>query len=446
MWSTGPCSAPRPARSTTGRSAPRVDVGSLRRTSSSAKEVAMKRSLATLSATALLAAAITSVPRADARTSNRADQVLAWNEISISTLVTAKTPTPEQPIYLAYVHRAVLHAVSRSARHHASVRAATAAAAHDVLVAYFPDQQAVLDADLANSLASIRDTPRRAAGLAIGSASATALVLERTGDGRNGTPLPLPAPGPGVWIPTPPNIVGASSWVGSVRPFTLKLPGQFRAASPPALTSARWVKDYDETRRLGSATSEVRTPAQTETARFWSDGPYVQNQQALRTYVTRHGLGAKAAARLFALADTAAADAIITCWDSKYRYDFWRPFSAIPAGDTDGTPATVGDPTWQPLLATPNHPEYPSAHSCATTAMFTVVAGLTSRHGHHLDIDMTSVTTGTTHHFSSVHQLVAEVSNARVWGGLHWRFSTVAGAKIGTSVARVVLHGHHRLH
>lgn len=243
-------------------------------------------------------------------------------------------------------------------------------------------------------------------------------------------------------MPTPPNTIGVSSWLGAIHPFVLRSAAQFRPPGPPALTSARWAADYNETRLYGSATSTVRTPAQTEVAQFWADPPYVQNQRALREFTENRGLDALQTARLFAMTDTAASDALIACWDTKFHYNFWRPVTAIPAGDKDNNPATPGDPTWQPLLVTPNHPEYASAHGCATTAMFTVLAGLFSRHGDRLDIDMHSVTTGTTHHFSSVHQLIGEVANARVWGGLHWRFSTLAGERIGSSVAQVVLHHH----
>jgi hypothetical protein len=399
----------------------------------------MKRSLTALAAALLLAATVLVAPSAAATTSERADQVLAWNQITVNTLVVAKTPTPEQPLYLAYVHRAVYSAVLQAIRQHASAAAAAVAAAHDVLVAYFPTQKDVLDADFAASVAEIPDSPARAAGLVIGASAAAALISERANDGRNGPTIPVPAPGPGVWVPTPPNTIGVSSWLGAVRPFVLQAGSQFRPDGPPALTSARWAADYNETRLYGSATSTLRTAAQTEVAKFWSDPPYVQNQQALRLFAVNYGLDALHAARMFAFTDTAAADALIACWDAKYHYSFWRPFSAIPAGDTDGNAATPADPSWQPLLVTPNHPEYPSAHGCSTMAVFTVLAGLFSRHSDALDIDMSSVVTGTTHHFSSVHQLITEVADARVWGGLHWRFSTVAGKQIGASVAQIVL-------
>ncbi len=200
---------------------------------------------------------------------------------------------------------------------------------------------------------------------------------------------------------------------------------------------SRWARDYNETRLLGSATSTARTSAQTDVARFWSDPPYVQNQRALRAYAEANQLGVLRTARLFALADTASADALIACFDAKYSFELWRPFSAIPRGASDGIDATPADPAWVPLLPTPNFPEYPSAHSCSTTAIATVVAALAPRH--RVDLTITSIVTGTTHHFSSVRELTDEVANAHVWGGLHWRFATEDGTTLGRSAARAVL-------
>jgi hypothetical protein len=231
--------------------------------------------------------------------------------------------------------------------------------------------------------------------------------------------------------------MGVSSWLDGVRPFVLRSAAQFRPAAPPSLKSRTWARAYEEVRLIGSATSTERTAAQTETARFWSEPPYVQNQKALRALTQDRGLSAVRTAQLFALADSASADALIACWDAKFHYVFWRPFSAIPAGDTDGNPATRPDPAWTPLLATPNHPEYPSAHGCATAALFGVVAGLLGTH--RIDVTLEAAVTGTSHHFATLEQLIREVGNARVWGGLHWRFSTETGVRLGEKVARVVL-------
>jgi hypothetical protein len=383
----------------------------------------------------------TSPATADDTSLGGAATVRDWNAVAVTTLVTAPTPVGEQPLHLAAVHRAVYAAVIATKRRHqhASTRAAISGAAYTVLATEFPAQVPQLDQQLDAQLALLPDSPARAAGLEAGSAAAAAVLQERSGDGRNGTAVAVPPPGPGIWIPTPPNVLGASSWLGNVRPFVLTNGSQLRPAGPPDLTSKRWARDYNETRLFGSATSTVRTAEQTEVARFWSDPPLVQNQRALRAYTESARMGTLRTAQLFALADTASADALIACWDSKYHFEFWRPFSAIPAGDADGNADTPADPAWLPLLPTPNFPEYPSAHSCSTTAIVTVVAALAP--SHQLDLTIDSTTTGTSHHFTSVRQLTTEVANARVWAGLHWRFSTQDGTRIGHAVARSVLRG-----
>jgi hypothetical protein len=395
-------------------------------------------------ATAVLVAGLSAAPAgADDRSGNGPDDgaaaVRSWNTVAMTTLVTAATPAPEQPLHLAAVHRAVYAAVLASGGHrrHASVSAAVSAAAHTVLTAEFPAQATRLDQEFDTALAAVPDDRARADGVAAGNTAAYAVLAERAGDGRNGPPVPVPPPNPGVWIPTPPNPVGTSSWLGDVRPFVLDTGSQIRPGGPPALNSRRWTRDYNETRLLGSASSTERTAAQTEVARFWADPPLVQNQRALRAYTETHALDAVRTAQLFALADTASADALIACFDAKYHYEFWRPFSAIPAGERDGNPDTPADLAWRPLLPTPNFPEYPSAHSCSTTAIASVVAALAP--GHRLDLTLDSTTTGTIHHFTSVRALTDEVANARVWGGLHWRFSTEDGSRIGRAVARAVL-------
>jgi hypothetical protein len=402
----------------------------------------MRRSMPILTLSVCVAATLFAAPasaQVSASGSAGADAVRSWNEIAVTTLVAGAVPIPEQPLNLAYVHRAVYTAVTLTAilPGRDATPAAVATAAHDVLVANYPAQQAVIDQDYATALAGLPDTWRRRVAVAIGRWAARRLLDQRADDGRNGPTVPVPPPGPGAWVPTPPNTIGLSSWVSKVRPFELTSPSQFRPPPPPSLTSTTWATDYNETRLYGSATSIVRTAAQTEVARFWADPPFVQNQRALRAYTEARDLSAVQTARVFALADSAAADAMIACWDAKYTYNFWRPFSAIPAGDTDSNPATPADPMWTPLLPTPNHPEYPSAHGCGTTAFVTVLAGLERNHA--LDLTMTSTTTGTTHHFTSIGQLTDELANARVWAGLHWRFSTTAGVRLGASVGHVVL-------
>jgi hypothetical protein len=225
-----------------------------------------------------------------------------------------------------------------------------------------------------------------------------------------------------------------------VTPFVLKSGDQFRPSGPPALGSRRWARDFNEVKEIGSSTSTTRTAEQTLVARFWAEPPVQQAHASFRRFVTDHALGVNDAARFMAMVSVTYADALIACFDAKYHFAFWRPVTAVRAGDTDGNAATVGDPSWSPVLpATPNHPEYPSAHSCGTPAGGLAVARFlgTDR----IDFTVPSITGLGDRHFATVADLRDEVSNARIWGGIHFRSAVVDGAAIGKRTATYVL-GH----
>ena len=182
------------------------------------------------------------------------------------------------------------------------------------------------------------------------------------------TYTPPDPPVPGVWIPTAPT-PPIGPYLGLMRPFSLDSADQFRPNGPPALGSRRWARDYNEVKEIGSSTSTTRTDEQTLAARFWAEPPVQQARGSFRRFVLDHELDVVEASRFMAMISVTYADALIACFDAKYDYAFWRPITAIRAGDTDRNRWTVGDPAWAPLLpATPNHPEYPSAHSCITPA------------------------------------------------------------------------------
>ena len=223
-----------------------------------------------------------------------------------------------------------------------------------------------------------------------------------------------------------------------MRPFALESADQFRPAGPPALSSKQWARDYNETKLLGSSTSTERTADQTLAARFWAEPPVPQARGSFRKFVLDHGLDIVGATRFMAMISVTYADAVIACWDAKYHYAFWRPITAIRAGDTDGNASTVGDPTWSTLLAaTPNHPEYPSAHSCITPAGGQVVARFLGTD--QIDFTVPSVTGLGDRHFATVNDLTQDVSNARIWGGIHYRTSVEDGAKLGKKVVNYLL-------
>ena len=331
-------------------------------------------------------------------------------------------------------------AVDADAPNGASAEAAVAAAAHAILVKYLPAQKlTILDPALTVSLDLIPDDQARKDGIAVGKEVAAELIEMRSDDGFREavTYTPPDPPIPGVWIPTaatPP----IGPYLGLMRPFALESSDQFRPAGPPDLQSNAWARDYNEVKAYGSSTSKVRTEEQTLAARFWAEAPVQQARNSFRGFVRDHDLDVVQAARFMAMVSVVYADALIACFDAKYHFAFWRPITAIRAGDTDGNDATVGDPAWSTLLAgTPNHPEYPSAHSCITPAGGIVISRFlgTAR----IDFTIPSLTGLGDRHYATPKDLREDVSDARVWGGIHYRTSVVDGARIAQKTANYVL-------
>jgi len=380
-----------------------------------------------------------------------AGAVLAWNTIAIRTVVTngAQSP-PASFVYGAYVQAAVYNAVVAieggydpyeseiSRTPGASVDAAVATAAHHVLVYYFPLQQADLDVDYAMSLAAIPDGAAKTAGVNVGAAAAAELLKARQGDGLNANiGFTMPAPAAGVWqLPSGANPL--VPWMSRLKPFMLNDPAQFRPGPPPDLSSSEWAKQYNEVMLYGRNNSQVRTPEQTTIARFWSSIPFNQYNLAYQQIATTRELPALETARLMAMGNVVAADALIGCFDAKYHYLFWRPAFAIPQGDTDGNPNTTGDATFVPLLGTPPHPEYPSAHGCLTSAEAEVFAEFLGTQQIEVNIPST-VPNIAARHYATANDLTREIIDARVWAGIHYRGSDVTGANLGRKVAHWTL-------
>jgi hypothetical protein len=229
-------------------------------------------------------------------------------------------------------------------------------------------------------------------------------------------------------------------WASKLRPFLLRSPDQFRPGSPSALSSRAWAADFNEIKAIGRLDSPSRTAEQTDIARFWTTNPVVLYNAAFEKIASDRGLDTLQTARLFAMGNLVGADALIACFDAKYTYLSWRPQFAIPLGETDGNPATVGDPTWKPLLGAPPHPEYPSGHGCLTGAEAEVLASFlgTSR----IELDLTSTAPNLLQpqrHYARVADLTREVMNARVWGGIHFRDATIEGVAMGRKVAHWTL-------
>lgn len=316
-----------------------------------------------------------------------------------------------------------------------SVPAAVATAAHRTLVWLFPAQADSLRAKYEESLAAIPDGPSERGGIAVGEAAAAAMIDARRHDGAFSDATWPVGTGPGQWRPTPPGFLQTGAWFATLKPFVVG-PARYRTPGPPALTSAAYARDLNEIKTLGSATSTTRTPDQTEAAIWWDD-PRLVEWSIKRQLATTHRLSTLQAARMFAMVDLTAADTLIACYQEKKRWSFWRPVTSVPLADTDGNPDTVGDPAWTPLRTNAPSPEYPSGHACYTAATTSALRTYFGRDN--LSFSAHSTDSGTTRHYRSLSQAVAELDQARIWAGVHYRFATRDGHRLGDAVARDVL-------
>jgi hypothetical protein len=309
-----------------------------------------------------------------------------------------------------------------------------------VLVNRFPAQAAALDTTYQQYMSS-RGLGETDPGIAAGAAAASGIIALRGCD--FGFPQTPGAPfiggnAPGMWRPTPSgNLPMAVPWLGNVVPFTLTRPSQFRAPPPPPLTSADYAKDYDEVKAVGALTSTTRTAEQTDVAQFWAGNYIVIWNQLLRDISAAHVVDIADSSRFFALAEMATADAVISSWDSKNYYAFWRPITAVREGENDTNARTVGDASWLPLITTPNYPDHTSGANNVTRAMTRIFEHFFE--SDRMTFSITTTNTGPTqkdtrtyNRFSDVAQ---EVVDARIYSGLHFRFADEAARTQGRNVA-----------
>jgi hypothetical protein len=384
------------------------------------------------------------------------DVIAYWGLIAGNTVNLPPAPTgteserrPNYAFDLATVHVAMFDAVNAidgsytrfaaqptTSTVGASLEAAAAAAAYHTLKGLFPARSGQYQTAYENYVAALPDSEAKTRGLNIGQEVAVQIVALRANDGRFAAVTYTPTTLPGRFRGT--NPVGVTN--PFVRPFTLQSASQFRADGPPPLTSVEYAADVNEVKALGAANSSVRTAAQTETARFHTEAPPLFWARNLRIFATADR-SIPQNARTMAALWTAQADVSIACFESKYHFDFWRPFSAITLADTDGNAATDVDASWTPVVPTPNHPEYPAAHSCVSAgAMAEVLQQVFGTKK--LSFDWSSTVTGTTHHYDSTDDIGKEVQIARIAGGMHFRTSTVHGEVLGKKVGKWVMKNH----
>jgi hypothetical protein len=408
--------------------------------------------------------------------------VLQWNDIAVRTLTTqnpALNPFA-QARFAAIVQLAVFEAVnaitgdyegylgsasapdgvSIAAAVGSSAEAAAIAAAYRVLFNYFGADAATgaaLNADRAASLALIPDGPPKTNGIVAGEAAAAALIALRAGDGSSPPANYLPTPSaPGDWdltpgCPTTPagaQLGGILFHWGDVRPFGIVLPATghwyepFRPAPPPSLASNEYLKDYNEVKTVGSATSTAQQrPADRATVvRFYNAlSPTFLFHMAARQLAAARGDSLSENARNLALVSIATNDALIASFKTKYHYNFWRPYTAIRLGATDGNDKTVADPGWTTFIGTPCFPSYPSNHASGSNAALETLRRIYGAAGHAITLTATIPVIGvTTLTYSQLQKISDNIDDARVYGGIHFRFDQVAGVSLGREVATYV--------
>ena len=408
-------------------------------------------------AIALLAVLIFAAPVPTPAAAATTDAVVQWNEYATTALIGAAAPfvlqtPPVAVLHLAMVQGAVYDAVNAiaggyqpylgapPAKRWYSKDAAAATAAYRVLVdpsLRIPAAQlAPLAGYYAASLGAIPNGAGKDGGIAAGTAAANAMLAARTNDGRFGTfRFPVPAtPGPGQWRPLSdlPTANDPNAWVARVTPFLIDRASRFKSNGPNALTSEEYTKEFAEVKSLGSATSTTRTAEQTSAATFWAQQPAATWSQTFRSLSAAHGLSTAANARMFAMLYLTAADALISCWDDKARWSFWRPITAIREAASDGNPDTTADPTWTSLIPTPPYPDQPSGHACLSSSITHTLADFFGTDKVGFSVVRTD---GATRTFTRFSQAINEIVDARIWSGLHFRTADVDGAKIGEQVA-----------
>lgn len=381
----------------------------------------------------------------------RADVITDWNARSCDILAEANLGTPPANRVMAIVQTAAFEAANAVTRRYpvqgmpltppwttpgASLAAAVAAAHHVTLLKLLPAQQASIEASYLAALAVVDSSKAKDDGIAVGEHAAAAVLARRLDDGAATPESYRPATTPGVYVPTVIPLV--SQWPLR-KPWLLASAAQLRPGPPPTLTSELWARDFNESRALGAKRSAARTAEQTEQARFWEvTSPQIYHG-LLRSAAAAPGRDVMQNARLFMRATQAADDAIIAVFDAKYAYGFWRPITAIRNGDQDANNATEREAAWVPFIDTPMHPEYPCAH-CIVAAAIGEVLRAEFRGMALPPLSTTSPTApGITHHWKSVDDFVQEVSNARIYDGVHFRNSTEVGVAMGRQIGEMAV-------
>lgn len=381
-----------------------------------------------------------------------ADVVLGWNAIALATM---RTQNPfAQARYAAIVQLAVFEAVNTVTGEYepylgtlptqpsASADAAAVAAAHRVLTNYFPGSAAMLDSLRAASLAAIADGAAKDAGLAIGVAVADALIARRAFDGSDSLALYVPtSAAPGEWQLTPSCTLGGGLFLHwkDVTPFALPVVEAFRAPLPPGIGSAVYANDYEEVLRVGAIDSAERPSDRADVARFYAvtSGAMLWNSAA-RQVAAAQGRSLSHNAWALALLNIAISDSLVASFETKYHFRLWRPETAIRDGHLDGNAKTEPNPDFAPFITTPCFPSYPSAHASSAYAALEVLTRVYDGGGHTIVL-ANPLVADVTLEYTRFRAIAEDIDDARVYGGIHFRFDQVGGARQGKAVGAYVL-------
>jgi hypothetical protein len=381
-----------------------------------------------------------------------ADVITDWNATMLATIGAAPPGAgPSRVIEMAMVHIAMHDAVQAIQQRFetyspdiapasGSVIAAAAKAARDVLAHKFPAQVDALNATYEGYLTAHQLTSSDP-GVAAGAQAAAAIIRMRVGDGTYPVPAPTYFGGtePGQWRPTASNAAGqpvpmAGSWLATARTFAVMHSSQMFAGAPPRMTSRKYTRDYNEVKALGRSVGSTRTPEQTALAMFFSETPFNYWNRTMQWLANRYITNVGDSARMFALVNVAMADAIMTSWQSKIQYNFWRPSTAIQLGDTDGNRATVADPAWQPFFANPSYPDYTSGANMVVGAAAEMLR-LFFRSDR---VNFPLMGANGTRDYTRFSDVANDAVEARMLMGIHFRFANVAGRSGGQRVGRYV--------
>ena len=374
------------------------------------------------------------------------DAVSDWNTVMLNTTAAQNPFTKAR--FAAITSAAVFEAVNACTHQYqpylgtitapadASPDAAAILAAHDTLKFYFPGAAVSLDTALAASLAQIPNGPAKDHGEAVGQASAAALIALRANDGSSPATTFLPSStAPGVWQPTPPLFAPGIllNW-RDVTPFGIKDSKQFRSEPPPDLTSSKYTKSYLEVLSVGDVNSTARPQDRSDVAQFYNVASAVDVwDQVVQQISAAQDTPLTAKARAFALVNMAINDGLISSMESKYFYVRWRPVTAIRAGDTDSNPNTPADPSFTPFITTPRFPSYPSAHASASYAARTIVKRIFGGGTQSITLSNAGIPTVVLH-YTKLKDITDDIDDARVYGGIHFRYDQEAGARQGLSL------------